>query len=336
MKNKTIAFRILAIKVSLNCHLSNCLRQVLLYVALCFMTKDNLRKGVLYMLIASFCFASVGATTKILGNSLNSVELVFFRNLIGVIFILASVIRKPIQQIGGKPFLLVFRGIIGTLALYTFFYSITKIGLAEAITYQQTYPIFIAVLSFLFLSEKLIPKEWMAIFIGFGGIFLIFFPEMSGGLLNTKNHLIGIVNALFTALAYISIRQLSRIYDSRSIVLSFMVSGIVLPIISMLIGHFYEFPHLDFIIGKFIWPQGEQWLWLILLGVAAMIGQIFLTKAFSYGKAGPISAVGFSNIVFSIIYGISLGDPSPGVLGFLGIAFVICSGLLISYQSKAK
>lgn len=288
------------------------------------------------MLIASFCFASVGATTKILGNSLNSVELVFFRNVIGVVFILASVLKKPIKQEGGKPFLLIFRGVIGTLALYTFFYSITKIGLAEAITYQQTYPIFIAILSFIFLGEKLLSKEWLAILIGFGGIFLIFFPEMSGGLLNTKNHLIGIVNALFTALAYISIRQLSRIYDSRSIVLSFMVSGIILPMISMIIAHFYELPQLDFIIDKFIWPQGVQWLWIATLGIAAMIGQIFLTKAFSYGKAGPISAVGFSNIIFSIIFGISLGDPSPGLLGFIGIAFVISSGLLISYQSKRK
>jgi len=300
------------------------------------MTQDNLRQGIIYMLIASFCFATTGAATKVLGDSLNSVELVFFRNVIGVVFILASVFQRPINQKGGRPFLLVFRGVIGTLALYTFFYSITKIGLAEAITYQQTYPIFIAVLSFLFLGERLLPKEWFAILIGFGGIFLIFFPEMSGGLLNTKNHLIGIVNALFTALAYISIRQLSSIYDNRSIVLSFMISGIVLPIISMLIAHNYETPGLEFIIDKFIWPQGLQWVWIGVLGVAAMIGQIFLTKAFTFGKAGPISAVGFSNIIFSIIFGIMLGDPSPETLGFLGIAFVITSGVLISYKSRKK
>lgn len=70
-----------------------------------------------------------------------SVELVFFRNVIGVVFVLLSVSRKPLSQKGGKLTLLIFRGIIGTLALYLFFFAITKIGLAEAITYQQSYPV---------------------------------------------------------------------------------------------------------------------------------------------------------------------------------------------------
>jgi drug/metabolite transporter (DMT)-like permease len=298
------------------------------------MTQENLKKGIISMLIAAFCFSLVGACTRILRGEINTIELVFFRNLIGVVFILASVLKSPLQQVGGKPFLLIFRGVIGTLALYMFFYSISKIGLAEAITYQQTYPIFIAVLSFVLLGERLMKSEIGAILLGFTGICFIFLPQVSLGTLSLKSHTIGIVNALFTALAYLSIRQLSKIYDRRSIVLSFMLSGIALPIISLWIGEYYSFPELDFMIDKFIMPQGVQWFWIGILGVAALIGQIFLTRAFTYGKAGPISAVGFSNIVFSIIFGVILGDPALGWLSIFGIILVISSGILISFKSS--
>lgn len=298
------------------------------------MPPENLQRGVLFMVIASFCFALTGACTRFLGGEINSVELVFFRNVIGVGFIVATLFRKPIKQKGGKPFLLIFRGIIGTLALYTFFYSITQIGLAEAITYQQTYPIWLALLSFYFLGEYLKRREWWAILLGFGGILLIFLPQMTGGLTSTRNHSIGIINAVLTALAYLSIRGLSEFYDTRSIVLSFMLSGILLPIISMTIGEFYDFPNLDFMISKFVMPSGWQWLWIAVLGVAAMIGQIFLTKAFAFGKAGPISVAGYSNIIFSVFFGILLGDAIPTWLSFAGISLVIISGVLISWKKK--
>ncbi|KPM48268.1 DMT family transporter [Jiulongibacter sediminis] len=300
------------------------------------MDQSKLRQGVLYMLIASFCFALVGACTRLLRDSISSVEIVFFRNLIGVLFIGYSVFKRPLIQEGGKPFLLVFRGVIGTIALYTFFYSITQIGLAEAITYQQTYPIFIAVFSVFIAGEGLRRKEWLAVLLGFAGICFIFVPQMSGGLLSARSHIIGVSNAILTAFAYMSIRGLSGYYDARSIVLSFMISGIVLPIISMGIGEFYQLPALDFLIAEYVTPHGTDWAWILVLGVAAMIGQIYLTKAFSYGKAGIISAVGFSNIIFSVIFGVFLGDPSPGTLAFIGIVFVIISGTLISWQAKKK
>jgi drug/metabolite transporter (DMT)-like permease len=300
------------------------------------MNNQNLRQGIIFMLIASFSFAMVGACTRILRDSISSVEIVFFRNVIGVVFIGYSVFKRPLIQIGGKPFLLVFRGVIGTIALYTFFYSITKIGLAEAITYQQTYPIFIAVFSIFIAGEGLRRNEWLAVLLGFAGICFIFIPQMSGGSLNTRSHVIGIANAILTGFAYMSIRGLSSYYDARSIVLSFMISGIILPIISMGIGQYYDFPSIDFLVASYVSPHGFDWFWIVVLGIAAMIGQIYLTKAFSYGKAGTVSAVGFSNIVFSVIFGLFLGDPRPSTLAFLGIGFVIISGIIISYQSKKE
>jgi drug/metabolite transporter (DMT)-like permease len=107
------------------------------------MDKD-LRKSLAFMILASFCFAVTGAIARLLKDDYASVQLVLFRNVIGIPFLIYFITKTPIVQKGGRPFLLFFRGFIGTMALYFFFYGVTTIGLPESITYQQSYPIFLA------------------------------------------------------------------------------------------------------------------------------------------------------------------------------------------------
>ena len=297
-------------------------------------SSDVQKKGILYMLTASFCFALTGACARWLRDDINPIELVLFRNIIGVIFILYSIRLSPVKQKGGKPWLLIFSGVIGTLALYSFFYGISKIGLAIAITYQQSYPVFLALFAAYFLGEKLIGREWVAIVTGFVGICLIFLPSVDTSLLTVKHHTIGLSNALMTGMAYLSIRGLSEIYDQRSIILSFMLSGIILPVISLFIGQLIEPGHFDFIINTFDVPRLEHYPVILLLGLAALVGQIYLTKAFSYQKTGIIAAVGYSNIVFSIIFGTLLGDAFPDLLRITGIFLIIICGVLISFSPQ--
>lgn len=286
------------------------------------------------MLITAFCFSVSGACTRVLGNHISSVELVFFRNLIGVVFVLSTLFKKPIVQQGGKLNLLIFRGVIGTLALYLFFFAITKIGLAEAITYQQSYPIFLALFGVIFLKQKLNPAVWWGIFIGFSGVCLIFFPQFHTDLLSLKSHTLGLTNAILTMLAYMSIAQLAAYYDSRSIVLSFMISGIIMPLISLGLGAFIYSENWSFVIAKYVHPQGFDWFWIGLLSISALLGQIFLTKAFTYGKSAEVAAIGYSNILFSILFGVLLGDAFPSTLSLIGIVLIIASGILIAFQKK--
>ncbi len=284
------------------------------------------------MLIASFCFALTGACARWLRDDINPVELVLFRNLIGVVFIVFSIWRTPVIQQGGKLALLIFRGIIGTMALYAFFYGISKIGLAISITYQQSYPVFLALLSIYFLKEKLSAREWLAIILGFAGICLIFLPSVNTSLLTMKHHVIGLSNALMTGLAYMSIRGLSEYYDQRSVILSFMLSGIILPVISLTLAFFVTTDDLDFMIHSFDTPQMSQLPVILLLGIAALLGQIYLTKAFFYQKTGVIAAVGYSNIIFSIFFGKLLGDAFPDTFSLIGILLIIICGVLVSIK----
>ncbi|MBK6976589.1 MAG: DMT family transporter [Cytophagaceae bacterium] len=288
----------------------------------------------IFMLLAAFFFSVSGATTKVLGKHLNSVELVFFRNIIGVIFVLISILKKPLKNRGGKFALLAFRGVIGTLALFTFFYAITKIGLAEAITYQQSYPVFLAAIGIFLLNETPRPVVWWAIVIGFSGIFLIFFPQFNHGIHSVRFHILGISNAIMTALAYMSIKQLAAYYDSRAIVLSFMLSGIIIPLISFITANYFNFTGLDFLIARFVIPQSSDLLWILLLAFSALFGQLALTKAFSIGDSGEVSAIGYFNILFSVWFGVILGDQFPKFLGFMGMLLIILSGLIISRKKN--
>lgn len=286
------------------------------------------------MLGASFFFALMSAVSKWLSRDFHIVQLVFFRNIIGVLLIGSSIVQRPMKQTGGKSGLLIFRGVVGTLSLYLLFYAIQNLGLGRASAYQYTYPIFLAFLSWLFLGEKLNLTEWVAILLGFAGILFVFRPDLSMPL---RNHMIGLGNALLTAVAYLAIRQLGQVYDTRAIVLSFMLSGIILPVFSMVIGTYFPNDQLDFLIGTFKWPATlMHWLGFLVLGITAMIGQIMMTQSFTFDKAGRIAAVGYSNILFALIFGLLMGESIPAVATLFGMALIIGGGLLVSLSKDKK
>ncbi len=290
----------------------------------------DLSKAILHMITASLCFALTGAIARLLKDDYSSVQLVLFRNAIGLPFLIFFIMKTPIVQKGGRFFLLFFRGFIGTMALYFFFYGVTSIGLPEAITYQQSYPIFLALVSALALGQSISIKNWLAIVLGFIGLCCIFIPKMSGTALELKSNIIGICNLVMTGMAYLSIRGLSNYYDKRIIVLSFMLCGILFPLISMGIGSYYLDANVDFLIAKFVFPRLHDLYLIVPLGLIALVGQVFLTKAFSHENTGLVGAMGYSNVVFSIFLGLLIGDAMPDFLTLIGIFMIIVSGVIIS------
>ena len=286
-----------------------------------------MNKGVKYMLIASFTFAVMGAFAKLASLSMSSLEVVFFRNLAGVILVGLAVLKTPLVQKGGKPFLLFFRGFIGFVALLAFFYNIAHISLGDAMTYSKTSPIFTAIFAWAFLHEKLPYKGWIAVFVGFIGIIFITQPSGVGF---SKYDLLGIFSGVGAALAYTSVRELKSYYDTRAIVLSFMLTGTLGPLFLFLISPYIDAPQLDFLLGSFVMPEGIVWFYLLAMGVFATISQLLMTKAYGYTKAGIVGAVSYSNIIFSIIIGLFLGDALPSLVTTFGIALIVVAGLLVA------
>lgn len=278
------------------------------------------------MLIASASLAIVSAFAKILSADMPTIEIVFFRNLIGVLFILGTLFSTPFVQVGGKPWLLFFRGFIGMVAMLSYFYNLAHIPLADAVTFSRTAPIFTAIFAFWFLKERIGSRGWIAIFIGFLGLLLVMQP--SGEI--QKSHIFGFLNAIGAALAFTSIRELRKYYDTRAIVLIFMSMGLIVPIISMTISEFYTNPTYDFILGVFTMPQGLEWLYLLGLGIFAYLSQFYMTKAYGESKAGIIGAVSYSVILFSLIIGVALGDAIPNFLTLSGIGLIIFGGIMVA------
>jgi drug/metabolite transporter (DMT)-like permease len=293
------------------------------------MIKEN--RALAYMLFASLLFSFMGLFVKLLSTNMPSVEIVFFRNVFGVFIVGYSIYRTPLVQIGGKFWLLFFRGFIGFLALLLFFYNISVISLAEAMTFSKTSPIFSAIFGIILLKEHLTLKSWVGIFIGFIGIVLVIQPQFA----ISKTDYFGILMGVGAALAYTSIRELKNYYDTRSIVLSFMLTGTLVPLLFMTIAELYTQPSLDFMIAQFIMPSGVDWFYIVLLGVFSTYAQIYMTKAYSLSKAGIVGTVGYSNIVFSIVLAmLFLGESIPNIYVLLGIVAIVFSGYLVSKEKS--
>jgi len=287
----------------------------------------NLNKGIKYMLIASFTFAIMGAFAKLSSHYMSSLEVVFFRNISGVFLVGFAIIKKPMKQEGGKFLLLFFRGFIGFVALLAFFYNIAHISLGDAMTYSKTSPIFTAIFAFLFLNEKLSYKAWLAIFIGFIGMIFITQPT---GLGFSKYDLLGIFSGVGAALAYTSVRELKAYYDTRAIVLSFMLTGTLAPILLFMISPYFHTNEFDFMLGEFVMPEGIVWFYVIAMGIFATISQLLMTKAYGETKAGIVGAVSYTNIFFSILVGLILGDALPNLSTTFGIILIIGAGIMVA------
>jgi len=290
------------------------------------LTSSDTRRGIVYMLVASFLFALTMLFAKLLSGSMGSVEVTFWRNTVGLAVIGAFILRKPIRNAGGKPFTLIFRGVIGTVALLTFFYTISATTLSNAIVYAKTEPIFTALLAFFLLGEKLKYHAVIAVIIGFSGVALLSGIDM--GYL----HIMGIMTGFLSALAYTSVRSLKAYYDERTVVLSFMFFGTLIPIFLMIAAQYTTSELFAFALSPFILPYGTDWLWIALMGIAAAYGQIFMTRAYFYAQAGIVSTVSYSVVLFATMFGIMLGDifPTPTVIA--GGILIVASGILLSRQ----
>ncbi|MDF1883958.1 DMT family transporter [Sulfurimonas sp. SAG-AH-194-C21] len=286
------------------------------------------------MLLAALISALNGALAKMLSEDMSALEIVFFRNLIGVFLILYALKHTPPKLTGGKIHLLFTRGLFGFIAMILFFYTITTIPLGEAITLNKTSPLFVAILAYYLLGEHLSKRSAFALAVGFMGIMFITKPF---GMDVSYEHFLGILGGFFAAAAYTTIKKIKDIYDSRIIVLSFVSIGTLLPALLFGIATFIETPQsLSFLFPEFIMPVSIL-LWLLIgfMAVISTLSQWLLTKAYSASNLSIVGVISYTNIPFAIGFGFLLGDAFPDVLTFFGIALIVTGGFLVS-KKKIK
>jgi drug/metabolite transporter (DMT)-like permease len=275
-------------------------------------------KGVLFMLLSAMIAALSGAVAKVLSDSMDPIEIVFYRNLLGVMIILYSFKKVSVSIDTSKLHLLFLRGFFGTLAMLMFFYTIATIPLGEAIILNKTSPFFVTILAYYFMKESISLNTFFALIIGFAGVVFIIKPF---GIEISFEHILGVLGGFFAAAAYATIKKIKDIYDARVIMLSFMGIGVVIPLFIFLFTPYAQFEvHTSFLV----------WSLIALMAVLSTISQWLLTRAYSLSKASIIGVVGYSSIPFAVGFGVMLGDSLPDMYTFLGISLIVIGGILVS------
>lgn len=293
----------------------------------------NLDNGIVFMLASALISALNGALTKILSEDISALEIVFFRNLIGVFLILYTLKHTPALLGGGKFHLLLLRGFLGFSAMILFFYTIAVIPLGEAITLNKTSPLFVTILAYYLLHEHLNKQTVLALGIGFFGIILIAKPF---GMSISYEHFLGVLGGFFAAAAYTTIKKIKNIYDARVIVLSFVVVGSFVPAVLFAVAPFVDVAQsLSFLFPVFVMPQTLHiWLLIALMAVISTLSQWLLTKAYSAKNLSIVGVISYTNIPFAIGFGWMLGDSFPDIFTLFGISCIVIAGILVGKSKQ--
>ncbi|EPR67799.1 Permease of the drug/metabolite transporter (DMT) superfamily [Cyclobacterium qasimii M12-11B] len=148
-----------------------------------------------------------------------AIEIILFRSVFSFIASYLILKRKAVPVFGNNKKLLVIRGVVGSVGLITFFYTLQHIPLASAVTIQYLGPIFTSILGIFIVKEKVKPKQFLFFAIAFSGVIMIegFDPRIDSLFLA-----IGITSALFSGLAYNVIRKLKNTEHPLVIVFTFL------------------------------------------------------------------------------------------------------------------
>ena len=275
-------------------------------------------KGIFFMLLSALIAALSGAVAKVLSETMDPIEIVFYRNLLGVMIILYSFKKVSVSIDSSKLHLLFLRGLFGTLAMLLFFYTIATIPLGEAIILNKTSPFFVTILAYYLMKESISLNTFFALIIGFLGVILIIKPF---GIEISFEHILGVLGGFFAAAAYATIKKIKDIYDARVIMLSFMGIGVIIPLLLFLFTPYTQFQiHTELFV----------WLLIALMAILSTASQWLLTRAYSLSKASIIGVVGYSSIPFAVGFGVMLGDSLPDIYTFLGITLIVIGGILVS------
>ena len=275
-----------------------------------------LHKGVLWMLIATFFFALMGAFVKLGGENFTTTELVFYRSSISLFFIMSIMRWNKVSYSSNYIRLHLTRSSIGFISLLFFFYAIKHLPLSTAISLNYTSPLFLGLLMPLILRRKI--KRWLflAVTIGFIGVFFILKPTFENQ--NYFAGLVGLISGLGAAMAYLFVTQLGQLKepDLRTIFYFTLISTFCSGIMML----FDEIHNIQF---KYI-------LILFGLGVSATIAQIAITKAYRVGNTLGNAGLSYLTIIFSTIIGVVwFGEFIDWQTAF-GILLIIISGIFAS------
>ncbi len=273
---------------------------------------------------AALAFSLMTVCVKHLGGRLPVAQIVLIRSLISIVITLTMLAPLGVSPWGKQKGLLLVRGLLGTGALLMFFEALASLPLAAATLLQYTYPTMTALCAWALLGEPIRKRIVLAILLGLFGVLLVVQPQWIGQSvagLPAMAALIGLGGALFTALAYVSVRQLSAREHPLVIVFYF-------PLVSVPAT-------LPFLANGMVLPTSSDWIWLLGVGLLTQLGQVWLTKGLAALPAARATSINYAQVAFATLWGVLFfAEPVTGTV-IIG-AICVLGATLISLSARQQ
>jgi drug/metabolite transporter (DMT)-like permease len=276
----------------------------------------------LWMLVAGLAFALMGVFVKIASAHFATAELVFWRAIVQIAVAYAMLRHAGHAVRTRRLGMHVHRGVAGFVSLFMFFFALTELPVATAMTLNYSSPLFLVILVAALAREKPGAKLIATVFLGFCGVVLLLRPTFAAD--HWWPGLVGLASGAVSAIAYWNVRELVHAQEPEERV----------------VFYFGVFAFL----GSFVWMAPQTWhspssgTWWMLAGVGGLgaLGQVAMTRAYGRGSTLVAGALSYSGIVFSSIIGIAWFGDLLSWQAWTGIALIVVAGILAVLMSPDR
>jgi drug/metabolite transporter (DMT)-like permease len=248
----------------------------------------------------------------------------FYQNLFGAFFILPWFWRGGLKSLKtNAPLLQSFRVISAAIGVLLWYWALAQMPIAQAVALSFTGPIFTVLGARLALHEPLSVLRLLAILFSFIGAFLILRPDLalshSTALIHSWPILLPLASAIAIAASKLLTRKLGSQGESPYTMTLYLLT-LMIPVTLV--------PAL----AEWAVPQGNQWLWLILLGALAGGAHFSTSQAYALADVTFLTPFGFARIFLSALIGyLAFAEFPHHWTAWGGTAIIVISVLIISY-----
>ena len=273
--------------------------------------KQSIIRGAMFIIAAELVLTMNGSIIKLASDGLPNEMIVFFRNLFGLLSLMPIFVHQGRAIIRTeKLHLHLVRGFCGVAAMYSLFYVLANIQLANAMLLKATIPIFIPLVAFSWLKEEISVLARLAIAIGFCGVFLILKPGTDFNWVM----LIGLTSSAFASISMVTIRKLSATEPAVRTVLYFAIIASLVSVIPL----------------TWAWktPTTKEWLLLMSVGICSTLVQLLTTRGYASAPASQVGVFSYSSVMFGALIGWFFWNELWDVNSFIGAVLITSAGLL--------
>lgn len=294
-------------------------------------SRDTPMLGIALKMSSIVAFALMATCLK-LAADLPLGQLIFGRSFFSLIPLLIFLAMRGELVSGFKtkrPWAHFFRSTIGSLGMVTGFTALTLLPLPESNAIMFANPLFVVILSALFLKEDVRLFRWSAVVIGLGGVLIMLWPRLTvltspEGLeiSQTIGALAGLSGALISAFAMITVRALTKTERSATIVIYFAIFTSIMSLASMPFG--------------WVWPNPYEAALLVGAGIAGGFGQAFMTESYRHAELSTIAPFDYTSLIFTLTIGYLIFGDVPTVPMLVGAFIVIGAGLFVIWREQQR